>query len=78
MKRLIAFIDLAAICIAIFFVFALLLMSIRSAAVTLWQLAHEMYVSRQDWWIGALIIFSVLWSAVRWKAAYRALDEFRD
>jgi hypothetical protein len=33
-KRLVAFIDLAAICITIFFLFALALMSVRSIAVT--------------------------------------------
>jgi len=76
MKRLVAFIDLAAISIATFFLFAVIVMSIRSAAVTVWQLAREMYAAHHDWWLGALIVFSLIWSAVRWKAAYRALRDF--
>ena len=78
MKRLVAFIDLAAICITIFFLFALALMSVRSIAVTVWQLTREMYTTHQDWWIAVLIVFSIIWSAIRWRAAYRALDEFKN
>jgi hypothetical protein len=74
MKRLVTFIDLAAICITILFLFFVALMSIRSVAVSVWQLAREMYAAR-GWWIGMLIIFSLIWSALRWKAAYRALIE---
>jgi len=76
MKRLVAFVDLAAISIAILFLFAVIVMSIRSAAITVWQLAREMYAARHDWWLGGLIVFSLIWAAVRWKAAYRALSEF--
>ena len=76
MKRLVAFVDLAAISITILFLFAVIVMSIRSAAITVWQFTREMYAARHDWWLGALIVFSLIWSAVRWKAAYRALNEF--
>jgi hypothetical protein len=78
MKRLVAFIDLAAISIAILFIFAVVVMSVRSAAITIWQLGREMYATRHDWWLGALIVFSLIWSAVRWKAAYRALNDFEE
>jgi hypothetical protein len=72
----VTFIDLTAICISILFVFALAVMAVRSVAVTVWQLAREMYATRHDWWLAAVIVFSLIWSAVRWKAAKRALDEF--
>jgi len=75
LKRFVTFIDVAAICITILFLFFEALILIRSVAVAAWQLRREMYATH-DWWIGALIIFSLIWCALRWgKAAYRVLTD---
>lgn len=75
LRRLIALIDLLAIAVTVLFLFAVALIALGGAARSIWGLAKEMYAAQYDWWIVALIIFSVLWSAVRRKAARKALDE---
>ena len=75
LKRLIAFIDLLAIAVTVLFLFAIALIALGGAARTIWGLMGEMYAARHDWWIVALVVFSLAWSAVRRKAARKALDE---
>jgi hypothetical protein len=75
LKRLLTFVDCAAILIAILFLFAVVVIGVRGAAVAIWQLAREMYAAHGDWWIVAGILFSLAWSAIRLKAALRTLDD---
>jgi hypothetical protein len=75
LKRLLTFIDCAAILIAILFLFAVVVIGVRGAAVAIWQLAREMYAAHGDWWIVVGVLFSLVWSAIRWKAALRTLDD---
>jgi hypothetical protein len=46
-KRRGDFNDLAAISIAILFIFAVVVMSVRSAAITIWQLGRGMYAASE-------------------------------
>jgi hypothetical protein len=73
----IAFIDLAAVAIAGLSLFVLLLIGLPGAAGSTWNLFTEMYAAHHDRWLVALIIICIAWSAVRWKAAWEALDEFK-
>jgi hypothetical protein len=73
-KRLVTFIDLASISIAILFLFGLVVVGIREAAIFVWQAAREMHAAHNDW-LGVIILFALVWTAFRWKAAHRALNE---
>ena len=76
--RLIAVVDLAAAAVSALLLFVLGLIAIRGAAAAIWQTAREMFAVRQDRWLAVLIIVALGWCTLRWKAAWRALDEFRD
>ena len=77
-RRLVAFIDLAAAAVSALLLFAFALIGLRGAAASIWQTVREMYAAHQDRWLAVLIVVCFGWCAVRWKAAWRALDEFRD
>ena len=77
-QRLVAFMDLAAACVSAMLLFVFALIGVRGAAVSIWHTLEEMYAAHEDRWLVLLLVVCLGWCAVRWKAARRAVDEFRD
>jgi len=75
MKRLVAFIDCAAVCVAMLAAVALIAFMLRGLFFELKGMIQDLHAARSDWWIAGLVLFLLLWAAFRWRQGLRALHE---
>jgi hypothetical protein len=73
MKRILTLIDCTAISITMLLLCGLVGMALRGLFLQLKDAVHDIHASHSDW-VAGIIIFCLLWTAFKWKAGLRALE----